>query len=167
MLIPTLKRLGKYHFMLMNFQRDDAWRMLIEMKQITQNIKHVDILCSHMFWTVFSIAYSFLLYIFFFQTFWPWFKIPRDVILVYIIKLHYSSVTVCPFKYKLNTKLCKLPRIFVSRFPFEFSLFNRYFCSGSILDGSGSSLCAFWNRRGEKTPSKIAGERRRRWEWYN
>lgn len=35
--------------MLMNFQRDDAWRMLIEMKQIRQNIKHVDILCSHMF----------------------------------------------------------------------------------------------------------------------
>lgn len=43
------KCLGKYHVMLMNFQRDDAWRMLIEMKQITQNIKHVDILCSHMF----------------------------------------------------------------------------------------------------------------------
>lgn len=74
-------------------------------------------------------------------------------VIVFIIKLHYSSaiaVSVCVSHF---SHLIALP------------VSDGIFAQASRRTTQGSSLAVFWKHRGEKTPSNSSRAERRRWAW--
>ena len=134
-------------------------RMLTE----ANNSKCIDLLCSIKILDCILSMLKLCCILFYFSfskigiNFWYNICVGRCDCIYHKIALFIRHYSVCSFNV---CSLQKLLAISEGMYILNVILFRQ------LLDGKGSSLCAFWNRRGEKTPSNSSRGERRRWAWY-